>query len=79
MIKVCTLYFEHYNLYIRKGVFSSINSLVGYLQFMVGQKHDLVGHLILARIFPVGQNVWSVFRLVGQIFILVEYCAMSDR
>ena len=33
---------------------------------MVGQKHHLVGNLVLPRIFPVGQNVQEVFRLVGQ-------------
>ena len=33
---------------------------------MVGQKPNLVGHLILPRIFPVGQNVRCVFRLVGR-------------
>ena len=40
-----------------------IKSYVGYLQFMVEQEHNLVGHLILPWIFIVGQNlfffIWS--------------------
>ena len=31
------------------------------------------------RFFPVGQNIRSVFRLVGQFLILVGHCLMSDR
>ena len=53
--------------------------MVGHLQFMVGQKHNLVGHLILPLVFPIGQNVRYVFRLAGQILILVGHCPMSDR
>ena len=56
-----------------------IKSLVRHPQFMVGQKHNLPGHLILPRIFPVGQNVRCVFRLVGQFLILIGRCPMSDR
>ena len=46
---------------------------------MVGHKHNLVGHLILPLVFPIGQNVRYVFRLAGQILILVGHCPMSDR
>ena len=46
---------------------------------MVGQKHNLVGHLILLQIFPIEQNVRCVFRLIGQFLILVGRCPMSDR
>ena len=46
---------------------------------MVGQKHNLVGHATLPRVFPVRQNVRSAFRLVGQVLILVGHCPMSDR
>ena len=78
------LYFGYYNLFIRKNLLQRyllerIKSLVGYLQFMVEQKHNLVGHLILPRIFPVRQNVRYVFHLVGQFLILVWNCPMSDR
>ena len=38
-----------------------IKSYVGYLQFMVEQEHNLVGHLILPWIFIVGQNVFFSF------------------
>ena len=60
------LYFGYCNLFIRKGLLQSyllerIKSLVGYLQCMVEQKHNLVGHLI----FP------QIFYLVGQFLILV--------
>ena len=77
------LYFGCCNFFIRKDLLESyllekIKSLVGYIKFVVGQKHDLVGHLILPRVFPVRQNVWCVFRLVGQILILVGHCLMSD-
>ena len=48
-----------------------IKSLVRHLQFMVGRKHNLVGHLILPQFFPIRQNVRCVFRLVGQFLILV--------
>ena len=51
-----------------------VKSLVGHLQFMIGQKHNLVRHLILPQVFAVGQNVWSVFCLVGLILILVRNC-----
>ena len=78
------LYFEYCNLFIRKGsleryLSERINSLVGHFQFMVEQKHNLVGHLILPQIFPVGQNVRFVFCLVGQFWILVGHCPMPDR
>ena len=56
-----------------------VKSLVRHFQFMIGQKHNLLGHLILPRIFPVGQNVRCVFRLVGQFLILVGRCPMFDR
>ena len=46
---------------------------------MVGQKHNMVGNLILPQIFLVGQNVWCVLHLVGQFFILVGYCLMPDH
>ena len=46
---------------------------------MVGQKHTLVGYLILLQIFPVGQNVRYVFRLVGEFSSLVEHGPMFDR
>ena len=46
---------------------------------MVGQKHTLVGHLILLLVFPVGQNIRYAFRLVGQYSNLVGHCPMSDR
>ena len=64
--KLCFGYF----LFIRKDLFERyllerVKSLVEHLQFMVGQKHNLVGHLILPQIFPVGQNVRCNFRLVG--------------
>ena len=73
------IYFGYCNLFIRKYLLERyllerIKSLVGHLQFMVGQKHNLVGHLILRPVFPVGQNVRCVFRLVGQILILVGHC-----
>ena len=56
-----------------------IKSLFRHLQFMVGQKHYLLGHLIFPQIFPVGENVRCVFRLVGQFLILVGCCLMSDH
>ena len=46
---------------------------------MGGQEHYLFGHLVLPRVFPVGQNVRCVFILVGQFFILVGHCPMSNR
>ena len=79
MFKVCTLYFEYCNLFIRKDSLSSIKSLTEHLQFMAGQKRNLVGHFILPQIFPIGQNVRCVFHLVGQFLILVGYCPMSNR
>ena len=68
------LYFGYCNLFIRKDLLQRyllerIERLVGYLQFMIEHKHNLVGHLILPRIFPVGQNVRYVFHLVGQFLI----------
>ena len=53
------LYFGYCNLFIRKDLLERhllerIKSLVRHLQFMVGQKPNLVGHLILPRVFPVG-------------------------
>ena len=71
------LYLGYCNLFIRKDLLERcllerIKSLVGHLQFMVEQKHNLFGHLILPRVFLVGQNVRCVFRLVG-------HCPISDR
>ena len=71
------LYFGYCNLFTRKDLLERcllerIKSLVGHLQFMVEQKHNLFGHLILPRVFLVGQNVRCVFRLVG-------HCPISDR
>ena len=43
---------------------------------MVGQRRNLVGHLFLSRIFPVGKNVRCNFRMVGQFMILVGHCPM---
>ena len=76
-------YFRYCNLFIRKDLFQRyllerIKSLVGYLQFMVEQKHNLAGHLILPQIFLVGQNVWYVFHLSRQFLILIWHCLMSD-
>ena len=78
------LYFGYCNLFIRKDLLQRYllqrtKSLVGYLQFMVEQKHNLVGHLILPRIFAVGQNVRYVFHLAGQFLIFVWHFPMSDR
>ena len=78
------LYFGYCNLFIRKDLLDlyllgRIKSLVGYLQFMVGQKQNLVGHLVLLWVFPVGQNVRCVFPLVEQILIMVGHRKMSDR
>ena len=78
------LYFGHCNLFIRKNLLERyllerIKSLVRHLQSMTGQKHNLVEYLILPQVFPIGQNVWCVFCLVGQILILVGHCLISDR
>ena len=78
------LYFRYWNLFIRKDLLERyllerIKSLVGHVQFMVAQKHNLVRHLILPRVFPVGQNVRRVFRLVRQILISVRHDPMSNR
>ena len=78
------LYFRYWNLFIRKDLLERyllerIKSLVGHVQFMVAQKHNLVRHLILPRVFPIGQNVRRVFRLVRQILISVRHCPMSNR
>ena len=78
------LYFSYCNLFTRKDLLERcllerIKSLVGHLQFMVEQKHNVVGHLVLTRVLPVGQNVRCVFCLVGQILILVGHCPMSDH
>ena len=78
------LYFVYCKLFIRKDLLERyllerIKSLLRHLQFMVGQKNNLVGHLILPRIFPVEQNVRCVFCLVGQFLILVGHYLMSDR
>ena len=78
------LYFAYWDLFIRKVLLERyllerIKSSLRHLQFMVGQKHNLVGHLVLPRIFPVGQNVRCVSRLVGQFLIFVGHCPMSDR
>ena len=47
---------------LERHLLERIKSLVRHLQFIVGQKHNLLGHLILPRIFPVGQNVWCLFK-----------------
>ena len=78
------LYFGYCNLFIRKDlleryVLERIESLVGHLQFMVRQKHNLVGDSILPQFFPVRQNVWCVFLLVGQILNLFRHCPMSEH
>ena len=77
------LYFRYWNLFIRKDLLERyllerIKSLVGHVQFMVAQKHNLVRHLILPRVFPVRQNVRRVFRLVRQILISVRHGPMSN-
>ena len=64
---------------LERYLLKRVKSLVRHFQFMIGQKHNLLGHLILPRIFPVGQNVRCVFRLVGQFLILVGRCPMFDR
>ena len=51
------LYFGHCNLSTYKDLLERylperIKSFVRYLQIMVGQKHTLIGHLILLQIFP---------------------------
>ena len=53
--------------------------LVGQLQLLVRQSHDLVGHLILSNIFVVGQNVLRVLGLVGQYSILVGHLSLTYR
>ena len=68
-VSVKNFYFGYRNLFIRKDLLERyqqerIKSSVGDLQFMVGQRHNLVGHLFLPRIFPVGQNVRCNFRLI---------------
>ena len=65
--------------FIERYLLERIKTSVGDLQFTVRQKHDLVGHLILPRVFPIGRNVRCVFRLVGQILILAGHGPMSDR
>ena len=55
--------------FIERYLLERIKTSVGHLQFMVRQKHNLVGHLILPRVCPIGRNVGCVFRLVGQILI----------
>ena len=67
------------NTLLQRYLLERIKNLVRHLQFMIRQKHNLLGHLILPRIFPLGQNVRCVFRLVGQFFILTGHCLMSDR
>ena len=46
--------------------------MVGHLQFMIGRKHNLAGHLIFPRVFPVVQKARCVFCLVG-------HCPMSNH
>ena len=48
---MCTLYFEYCNLFIMRNQFSSLKSLGGHLQFIVGQKHNRVGYVIFAPNF----------------------------
>ena len=69
-------YFGYCNSFIRtdllqRYLLERIKSLDEYLQFMVEEKQNLVGHLILPQVFPVGQNVRYVFHLVVQFLILV--------
>ena len=62
-------YFRYCNLFIRKDLLERywlerIKSFVRHVQFMVAQKHNLVRHLILPRVFPSGRMsgvffVWS--------------------
>ena len=78
------LYTKYFNLFTRKDLLERcllerIKSLASHLQFVVGQKHNVVGHLILPRVFPVGQNIQCVFRLVVQILFLVGHSPISDR
>ena len=63
---------------LERCLLERIKILFGHLQFMVGQKHNLVGHLTFPQIFSVGQNIRRVFHLVRQCLILIGYCAMSD-
>ena len=77
------LYFGYCNLFTRndlleRHLLERIKSLVEHLQFMVRQTHNLVRHLILSWVFPIGQNVQCDFYLVGQILILVRHCPYSD-
>ena len=77
------LYFGYCNLFIRKDLLERyllerIKGLVGHLQLMVRQKHNLIRHLILPPVFPFGQKILCVFRSVGQILILVGHCPISD-
>ena len=67
----CNLFIK--NNLLERCLLERIKSLVGHLQFMVGQKNNLVRHLILPRVFAVGQNFRCVFRLVGLILILDRY------
>lgn len=53
--------------------------MLEHLQFMVGQNHNLVGHLIISHIFPFEQNVQCVFHLVGQFLILIGHWLMSNH
>ena len=74
------LYFGYCNLFIRKDLLQryllkKIKNLVGHLQFIVRQKHNLVRYLILPQIFPVRQNIQFVFHLVCFSFF---HCVMSD-
>ena len=62
MFKVRTFFFEYCSLFTSKDYFFWIKSLIQNIQFMVGQKHNLVGHLVLLRIFPVGQIVFDFGR-----------------
>ena len=71
------LYFGYCNLFIRNDLLERyllemIKTLVGHLQFMVGQKHNMVGHIILPQISPIGQNVRWDFCLVGQFCIWLD-------
>ena len=68
----------YYKGFIRKIFIRKDKGLVGHLQFMVGQKHNLVGHLILPQVFSVGRNIRCAFCLVGEILILVR-SPISDR
>ena len=46
--------------------------MLEHLQFMVGQNHNLVGHLIISHIFPFEQNIQCVFYLVDNFWFWLD-------